>query len=119
MKSGDKLEAGKARGRTPKQNPIGEARPSATKSARYYDAQTLKLLWGRAAGRCAMSHCRIELFLTVDDYDPVCIIGEMGHIAASSDGGPRANLELSSRERDDYVNLILLCRNCHRQIDGL
>lgn len=119
MKSGDKLEAGKARGRTPKQNPIGEARPSATKSARYYDPQTLKLLWGRAAGRCAMADCRVELFVTEDDYDPVCVIGEMGHIAASSNDGPRAHLELDMRARDSYDNLILLCRNCHRKVDTL
>lgn len=119
MKSGDKLEAGKARGRTPKQNPIGEARPSATKSARYYDPQTLKLLWGRAAGRCAMADCRVELFLTEGDYDPVCLIGEMGHIAASSNAGPRAHIALDMRARDNYENLILLCRNCHRKVDTL
>jgi SMODS-associated and fused to various effectors sensor domain len=119
MKSGNKLEAGKARGRTPKQNPIGEVKPKATKSARYYDPQTLKLLWGRAAGRCAMADCRVELFVTEDDYDPVCVIGEMGHIAASSNAGPRAHLELDMRARDSYENLILLCRNCHRKVDTL
>lgn len=119
MKSGDKPGAGKARGRTPKQNPIGEAKSSATKSARYYDPQTLKLLWGRAAGRCAMADCRVELFVTEDDYDPVCVIGEMGHIAASSNAGPRAHLELDMRARDSYDNLILLCRNCHRKVDTL
>jgi hypothetical protein len=119
MKSGNKLEAGKARGHTPKQNPIGEVKPSATKSARYYDPQTLKLLWGRAAGRCAMADCRVELFVTEGDYDPVCVIGEMGHIAASSNAGPRAHLELDMRARDSYENLILLCRNCHRKVDTL
>lgn len=119
MKSGYKPEAGKARGRTLKQNPIGEAKPSATKSARYYDPHTLKLLWGRAAGRCAMADCRVELFVTEDDYDPVCVIGEMGHIAASSNAGPRAHLELDMRARDSYDNLILLCRNCHKKVDTL
>ncbi len=119
MKSGNKLEAGKARGHTPKQNPIGEVKPSAAKSARYYDPQTLKLLWGRAAGRCAMADCRVELFVTEGDYDPVCVIGEMGHIAASSNAGPRAHLELDMRARDSYENLILLCRNCHRKVDTL
>src|ERR1017187_1307952 len=119
MKSGNKPEAGKAKARIPKQNPISEAKSSATKSPRYYDPQTLKLLWGRAAGRCAMADCRIELFVTEDDYDPVCVIGEMGHIAASSNAGPRANVELDVRARDKYENLILLCRNCHRKVDTL
>lgn len=90
-----------------------------TRSPRNYDPHTLKLLWGRAAGRCAMPDCRVELFVTEDDYDPVCIIGEMGHIAASSNSGPRAKEELSLRDRDKYENLILLCRNCHRKVDTL
>lgn len=119
MRSGNKPEAGKARGRIPKQNPIGESKVNATKSSRYYDPQTVKLLWGRAAGRCAMANCRVELFVAEDDYDPICIIGEMGHIAASSNTGPRAHVELGMRARDSYENLILLCRNCHRKVDTL
>lgn len=119
MKSGNKPEAGKVKVRIPKQNRIGKAQPDATKSPRYYDPQTLKLLWGRAAGRCAMPDCRVELFVTEDNYDPVCVIGEMGHIAASSNAGPRANVEIDLRIRDKYENLILLCRNCHRKIDTL
>jgi hypothetical protein len=66
-----------------------------------------------------MADCRVELFVTEDDYDPVCVIGEMGHIAASSNAGPRAHLELDMRARDSYDNLILLCRNCHRKVDTL
>lgn len=66
-----------------------------------------------------MADCRIELFVTEDDYDPVCVIGEMGHIAASSNAGPRANVDLDMRARDKYENLILLCRNCHRKVDTL
>jgi hypothetical protein len=94
-------------------------RPAAVKSARSYSDRILKLLWGRAAGRCAMPSCRIELFLTEPGYDPIWNIGEMGHMAASSDGGPRGNSALASRDRDKYENLILLCRNCHGRIDGL
>jgi hypothetical protein len=119
MKFGIRPEAGKEKAHIPKENRIGELRPSATKSSRYYDPQTLKLLWGRAAGRCAMADCRVELFVTEDDYDPVCVIGEMGHIAASSNAGPRANVKLDARDRDKYDNLILLCRNCHRKVDTL
>lgn len=119
MKSGSKRGVGKEKAPIPNRRLIRNEDIELAKSTRYYDPQTLKLLWGRAAGRCAMPNCRIELFVTEDDYDPVCIIGEMGHIAASSDDGPRANPNLTSRERDDYANLVLLCRNCHRQIDVL
>jgi len=119
MKSGSKPEAGKAKVHILKQNPTSGAKSSVTKSRRYYDPQTLKLLWGRAAGRCAMADCRVELFVTELDYDPVCVIGEMGHIAASSNAGPRAKAELEMDARDKYENLILLCRNCHRKVDTL
>jgi hypothetical protein len=119
MRSGNKPGAGKVKALTQKQNRIGGAQPNVTTSPRYYDPQTLKLLWGRAAGRCAMADCRVELFVTEDGYDPVCVIGEMGHIAASSNAGPRANVELNVRDRDKYGNLILLCRNCHRKVDTL
>jgi hypothetical protein len=89
------------------------------KSPRSYSDKTLKILWGRSAGRCNMPNCRIEVFINEHGYDPVWNIGEMGHIFASSDSGPRPNKKLTKFERDEYVNLILLCRNCHGRIDGL
>jgi hypothetical protein len=66
-----------------------------------------------------MPNCRIELFIDESGYDPVCNIGEMGHMAASSNSGPRGNQALPPRNHDEYENLILLCRNCHGRIDGL
>jgi hypothetical protein len=33
------------------------------KTKRNYSPRILKLLWGRAAGRCAMPECRVELFV--------------------------------------------------------
>ena len=59
------------------------------------------------------------MFITEPGYDPIWNIGEMGHIAASSDGGPRSDPALSLCDRDKYENLILLCSNCHGRIDGL
>lgn len=66
-----------------------------------------------------MPICRIELFVTEPGYDPICNIGEMGHVVASSDGGPRSDPAMATSDRDTYENLILLCRNCHGTIDGL
>jgi hypothetical protein len=84
---------------------------------RTYSDRTLKLLWGRAAGHCALPECRTELFAEATDYDPVVVIGEIAHVAGASDCGPRADTGLREKERDDYENLILLCRNCHIRID--
>lgn len=67
-----------------------------------------------------MPNCRIELFATEPGYDPVCSFGEMGHMTASSDGGPRPDPALSKKDRDEYENLILLFRNHHYgSVDGL
>jgi hypothetical protein len=88
------------------------------KAQRNYSQRTLKLLWGRAAGRCAFPECRMEVIVDQTDYDPIVVVGDIAHIAGASDDGPRARKELTSDERDNYKNLILLCKNCHGKIDG-
>jgi hypothetical protein len=88
------------------------------KSGRNYSPRTIKILWGRAAGRCAVPTCRVELFAEATDYDPVVVIGEIAHIEAASDSGPRGNKSKVRKDRDEYDNLILLCKNCHARLDG-
>jgi hypothetical protein len=39
------------------------------------------------------------------------------HIEAANEGGPRFNLLQGKEERHDYRNLIVLCPNCHTDID--
>jgi len=56
----------------------------------------------------------------VDDRtatDPDLVVGEEAHIVARSLRGPRGGL-LPDSEVDKYDNLILLCRNDHRVVDG-
>jgi hypothetical protein len=65
-----------------------------------------------------MPNCRMELLADATEYDPAVVIGEIAHIAAASDLGPRANAVLSVDLRNNYENLVLLCQNCHAQIDG-
>ncbi|MGO9584678.1 MAG: SAVED domain-containing protein [Limisphaerales bacterium] len=89
-----------------------------SKSPRRYSERTLKILWGRAAGKCAVPECRIDLVVDATDHDPIVVIGDIAHIEASSDKGPRANRKLSAKERDSYDNLILLCKNCHFRFDA-
>jgi hypothetical protein len=65
-----------------------------------------------------MPECRIELFAEATDYDPIVVIGEIAHVAAAADDGPRSAPELDVARRNDYGNLMLLCQNCHARIDG-
>lgn len=85
---------------------------------RSYADRVLKLLWGRAAGRCAMPECRVELFADATDHDPIVVIGEIAHVAAAGKAGPRAVPAMTVDQRNCYDNLILLCQNCHARIDG-
>ena len=75
-------------------------------------------MWGRSAGRCAFAECRNELFLDDSEFDPIVIFGDIAHIEASSNIGPRGSVEPQANSRDAYENLILLCKNCHARIDG-
>lgn len=80
--------------------------------------QAAKMLWGRAAARCSMPNCRIDLVLDETETDNPGLVGEMAHMVAESENGPRGVSPLTTEERDRYGNLILLCRNHHREIDA-
>lgn len=72
---------------------------------------TVKLLWGRAAGTC--SSCKDDLTVLLEDGRGFNV-GEMAHVIASSPSGPRG---VATGGSDGYENLILLCPTCHRKID--
>jgi hypothetical protein len=82
-----------------------------------FTAQTLKMLWGRAAARCAMPGCPLHLVEDATATDDEALIGENCHIVAESPDGPRGDASFPVGKRDKYGNLILLCRVHHRIID--
>jgi hypothetical protein len=82
-----------------------------------FSLRTLKMLWGRAAARCSMPECRVQLVEDATDTDDEALIGEACHIVADSPDGPRGESDLTAEQRDKYGNLVLLCRNDHRIID--
>jgi hypothetical protein len=72
------------------------------------------MLWGRSAGRCAFPECPN---LCVDTFEQAgtILVGEMAHVIAHSENGPRA---VPSREGiSSYDNLVLLCPYHHTIID--
>jgi hypothetical protein len=71
-----------------------------------------KHLWAKSGNRCAI--CKCELF----HANPNCedfSIGEECHIVSSQSNGPRHIDNWGCY--DSYENLILLCRNHHKEID--
>jgi hypothetical protein len=79
--------------------------------------KTHKLLWGRSGGKCAI--CKTRLLVGCDnEMEDPSVIGDEAHIIARSKSFTRGDYEnLSAEERDSYGNLILLCKNHHKEID--
>lgn len=61
-----------------------------------------------------MDSCLNPLINTVGAW-----VGEVAHIHAAEDDGPRADPALTPEERRHPNNLILMCKNCHSTIDEL
>lgn len=76
-----------------------------------------KILWGRAAGRCSIAECRTILTHEAAEGSAKTI-GEMAHIVAAKQDGPRGMSVLDDLARAAYSNHILLCPNHHAMIDA-
>jgi len=88
-----------------------------TQNRRQVSTKTHKMLWGRAASRCAFPECKRELVIDGNAVDDASLVGQECHIIAKEPEGPRGQSDLSSKKRDDYDNLILLCNIHHKHID--
>ncbi|HSS31943.1 MAG TPA: HNH endonuclease [Solirubrobacterales bacterium] len=74
-----------------------------------------RALLANSGGRCCNPACRKNLLL---EYGGTrATVGELAHIIARSTAGPRGDDELDPKERDVYDNALLLCPNCHTQVD--
>lgn len=79
------------------------------------NSHTKLRLFADSAGYCQNPACNTNLFLSIGEEE--FHIAEMAHIFSAGDGGPRSKIKLSKEERGKYENLILLCPNCHTEID--
>lgn len=75
---------------------------------------TIKRLFAVSGNKCAFPSCQVP----ISDEENATIIGEICHIEASSPGGPRYNSMRSDEERQAFENLVLMCANHHKVIDG-
>lgn len=71
-------------------------------------------LWAVSGGRCEM--CNRILFQDLV-YGHDGNFGEMAHIHAVSDGGPRHKYGMTEDEKNNIDNLMLLCAEHHHMID--
>jgi len=76
--------------------------------------KTRKKLWAKSGNRCSI--CKTELFSNKEKSEDLNI-GEECHIISSKPTGPRHKEGID--DYDLYDNLVLLCRNHHKEIDTL
>ncbi len=74
---------------------------------------TIKKLFALSGNRCAFPGCTFPIF----DRNSGVNVGEICHIKAENEGGPRYDLTQTEDERRDYPNLILMCGVHHKIID--
>jgi hypothetical protein len=77
----------------------------------------LKILWGKAAGRCAITKKKLVAEASKEIPSQSIVLGKVCHIVADSEKGSRGKSILTPEERDSYPNLILLCAEEHDRID--
>lgn len=80
---------------------------------RKFSDTTIKALFALTGNECAMPNC----FNLLVNEETKKVRGIICHIEAESGGGPRYNQNQTNKEREDFSNLVILCRNCHWEID--
>ncbi|MBJ7486666.1 hypothetical protein [Brevundimonas sp.] len=73
-----------------------------------------RFIIGRSAGCC--NKCRIQVFRE-NEFAEKARLGDDAHIRAYSDDGPRGGENPVTGELNGRANIILLCKNCHSEID--
>lgn len=85
---------------------------SEIKGGRGIKDNTKILLFAKSAGRCEVCNKLVIKDLNTGEQ---FIWGEMAHIYAFSDNGPRANIKIDNK--NNVENLLLACPDCHEKID--
>ncbi|MDX6496957.1 MAG: hypothetical protein QOG23_217 [Blastocatellia bacterium] len=74
---------------------------------------TLKALGAVCGNVCAFPHCIAPIYDTRYNV----LVGEVCHIEAKSEDGPRFNKNQTDEERHDFDNLVFMCSAHHTVID--
>ncbi|MDP1953254.1 MAG: HNH endonuclease signature motif containing protein [Polaromonas sp.] len=75
--------------------------------------KTIKRLFALSGNVCAYPGCALPIVESAGT-----VTGEICHIKARRPGGPRFDQAQSEEARQDFTNLILLCRHHHKVVDS-
>jgi len=81
-------------------------------------SRTAKILWGKAGATCSFPGCQRRLVADATELNGDVVLGEIAHIVAQNQDGPRGEYPAPGGDVDAYENLILLCGQHHTLIDG-
>src|SRR3546814_18032655 len=84
---------------------------------RTYSAKTLKILFALSGNQCAEPGCSEPIIALAPHASPPSVIGQIAHILAVSEDGPRGKAGLTDKERNQAANLLLLCPTHHGKVD--
>lgn len=84
---------------------------------RNYSQKTIKVLFAFCGNRCAEPSCSNPIVKPATEYSHDAVIGQISHIYAVADNGPRGKPGLTAKERNQPDNLILLCPTHHSVVD--
>jgi hypothetical protein len=73
-----------------------------------------KIVWGQCAARCCL--CKADV-LHQESGRVSSLVGEIAHIVGETNRASRGVSDLSSTERNEAENLLLLCRKDHKIVD--
>lgn len=85
--------------------------------SRNYSKTTLKMLFAFSGNQCARPDCEEPIVASATKFSPAAVIGQIAHIYAHSDGGPRSKPNLTEAERCAFENVLLLCPTHHVGVD--
>jgi hypothetical protein len=97
--------------------PAKKKAPTKKKVTRRYTEATLKKLAMLSGNQCAFPGCTNPLVVAGISESGEEIVGQICHIYAASDDGPRGKKGLTEEEKNAFENLILLCGHHHPIID--
>ncbi len=84
-------------------------------SPRYYSVGTRAALAALSYGTCYWPECSVPIVTLVNRRYRMNL--QIAHIRPASVNGPRAAAAGSIDDRDDFANLILLCKPHHEEVD--
>jgi hypothetical protein len=96
----------------------GKPPAAANRPVRSYSSKTLKILFALCGNQCAFTNCKEPIIVNATPFSPDLVIGQISHIHAHSDNGPRGKPGMTDKERNQADNLMLFCPSHHVVVDG-